>query len=262
MSQFSSWTVRECRPLFLAGALLLGTLDAHAVLEGGAGELRIRPNRVAEDTCRVIREEAERRGLPPPFFARLIWKESAFSPSAVSPKGARGIAQFMGATAAERGLDDPFDPAPALAASAHYLADLQSEFGSLGLAAAAYNAGPARVRAWLAGDGGLPRETEDYVHWITGHPAADWRETKKKFDLLPIAAKLSFGEACLKLALRALSPRAPAGWSAGRTGGKGSGTAGPGIKRVEASAPGRVKFVIQLGERPAAKAEGRKRKRR
>jgi soluble lytic murein transglycosylase-like protein len=48
----------------------------------------------------------------------------------------------MPATANSRGLADPFDPIEAIAQSAKLLRDLRREFGKLGLAAAAYNAGP------------------------------------------------------------------------------------------------------------------------
>ncbi|MEM9370297.1 MAG: lytic transglycosylase domain-containing protein, partial [Pseudomonadota bacterium] len=95
--------------------------------------------------CDTIKSAADRNGLPRPFFARLIWKESRFDIKAVSPVGAQGIAQFMPATAKERGLANPFDPAQAIPASAHYLADLKEAFGNWGLAAAAYNGGPDRV---------------------------------------------------------------------------------------------------------------------
>jgi hypothetical protein len=52
---------------------------------------------------------------------------------------------------AERGLLDPFDPVQASPKAAQLLRELKEQFGNLGLAAAAYNAGPARVRDWLAG---------------------------------------------------------------------------------------------------------------
>jgi hypothetical protein len=95
--------------------------------------------------------------------------------TAVSPVGAQGVAQFMPGTARERGLTDPFDPEQAIPHAAHLLADLNRQFGNLGLAAAAYNGGPGRVSAWLAGTGGLPTETRNYVLAITGSPAEDWR---------------------------------------------------------------------------------------
>lgn len=129
---------------------------------------------VEQALCRMIEGAANRHDLPVDFFTRLIWRESSFRGDAVSPKGAQGIAQFMPGTAAERGLEDPFDPEAALPASAALLADLRTRFGNLGLAAAAYNAGPARVERWLAGQGGLPLETQDYLLFITGRAAEDW----------------------------------------------------------------------------------------
>jgi hypothetical protein len=187
--------------------LPFGKSQSWALLEGGGGSPRIRPDHFPEDTCRVIKEEASKHGLPESFFARLIWKESLFDPSAVSPKGAEGIAQFIPSTAVERGLADSFDVATALTASAHFLSDLEGDFGSLGLAAAAYNAGPTRVQNWLAGASTLPLETQEYVHAITGHTAEDWVEQKDKLRPLPISDDLPFDAACRKLATRELRAR-------------------------------------------------------
>jgi soluble lytic murein transglycosylase-like protein len=122
-----------------------------------------------------MQQQAEARGLPPMPFVRLIWKESRFNPQAVSPKGAQGIAQFMPGTAEERGLDDPFEPKAAIMHSASLLADLRREFGNFGLAAAAYNAGAERVRSWLGGSGSLPWETQNYVQFVTGRAAEEWK---------------------------------------------------------------------------------------
>jgi Transglycosylase SLT domain/SPOR domain len=124
--------------------------------------------------CDVLAAAATENDLPVDFFARLIWQESRFDPTAVSRAGAQGVAQFMPATASARGLADPFDPIQAIAHSAKLLRDLRREFGNLGLAAAAYNAGPRRVRDWLAGRRGLPRETDAYVRIVTGHPPEQW----------------------------------------------------------------------------------------
>ncbi len=130
---------------------------------------------VEQALCRLIDESAKARSLPVPFLTRLIWRESSFRVGVVSPAGAQGVAQFMPGTARERGLLDPFDPEQAIPHAAHLLADLKSQFGNLGLAAAAYNGGAARVSKWLAGDGGLPAETRAYVAAITGVPVDDWR---------------------------------------------------------------------------------------
>jgi hypothetical protein len=128
----------------------------------------------ADDICRAVEQDAAENELPVEFFARVIWQESRFNAQAVSKKGAQGIAQFMPATADWRGLADPFDPIEALKNSAGYLHDLKAQFGNLGLAAAGYNAGPARVSAWLAGRRLLPVETRNYVAIITGWTADDW----------------------------------------------------------------------------------------
>ena len=81
----------------------------------------------------------------------------------------------MPQTAAMRGLTNAFEPLPALRESAAYLGELRTTFGgNLGLAAAAYNAGPGRVERWLAGASGMPQETRDYVQIITGRVVEDW----------------------------------------------------------------------------------------
>jgi hypothetical protein len=112
--------------------------------------------------------------LPVEFFASLIWKESRLDPQALSPRGAAGIAQFMPKTASWRGLIDPYEPQQALRESASLIRDLRVQFGNLGLAAAAYNAGAKRVRDWLNGSGTLPAETRGYVFVITGFSVDEW----------------------------------------------------------------------------------------
>lgn len=159
---------RDLPALLFLLALLLTPVPAHAVAEAAT-------ETVEQALCRLIEGSAKARGLPVPFLTRLIWRESAFRVGAVSPVGAQGVAQFMPGTARERGLTDPFDPEQAIPHAAHLLADLNRQFGNLGLAAAAYNGGPGRVSSWLAGTGGLPTETRNYVLAITGSPAEAWR---------------------------------------------------------------------------------------
>jgi len=127
-----------------------------------------------EEACRSLEGAATKNGIPVEFFARVIWQESRFNAKAVSPKGALGIAQFMPQTASWHGLADPLNVTEALHHSAAYLRELRDRFGNLGLAAAAYNAGPRRVQDWLAGRQGLPKETRAYVAIVTGHAATDW----------------------------------------------------------------------------------------
>src|SRR5438132_12180855 len=80
----------------------------------------------------------------------------------------------MPGTASERRLLDPFDPVQALPKSAEFLSELREQFGNLGLAAAAYNAGPRRVQEWLAGTGFMPAETRNYVLTITDSEPEKW----------------------------------------------------------------------------------------
>lgn len=94
------------------------------------------------------------------LFQALVRVESAFNPSAVSPAGARGLAQLMPDTARALGVDID-DPMQNLDGGARYLLTQIARFGSLDLALAAYNAGPDAVRTY---DGIPPyAETRAYV---------------------------------------------------------------------------------------------------
>ena len=150
---------------------------------------------LATRICASAETNAKANDLEPAFFARLLWRESLFDPNVVSNKGAQGIAQFMPETAARRGLANPFEPMAAVQASAVYLAELKKQFGNIGLAAAAYNAGEMRIEKWLAGLGGLPGETRDYVVFITGHQAEDWKTPSASFEVRAIGiwAKVTEG---------------------------------------------------------------------
>ena len=132
-------------------------------------------HRTPEEICQSVTDAAEKNRLPAPFFIRLLFQESRFKPGAVSPAGALGIAQFMPETSASMGVDNPFDPLQAIPASARLLRELFEQFGNLGLAAAAYNAGPERIQDWLHKGKKLPQETKGYVHTITGRPAVTWK---------------------------------------------------------------------------------------
>jgi Transglycosylase SLT domain/SPOR domain len=129
---------------------------------------------VQDALCRLIENAAREHGVPADFLTSLLWRESSFRAGVVSPKGAQGIAQFMPSTAIARGLLDPFDPEEAIPQAARLISDLTAEFGNLGLAAAAYNAGPARVSRWLRREALLPAETRAYVELITGRTAEEW----------------------------------------------------------------------------------------
>jgi hypothetical protein len=132
-------------------------------------------HRSPREICDTLVEAARSNDLPTPFFIRLLFQESRFKPEVVSSAGAEGIAQFMPETSADMGVHNPFDPLQAIPASARLLRNLFQQFGNLGLAAAAYNAGPKRIQDWLAKKGPLPQETQGYVKTITGRPAETWK---------------------------------------------------------------------------------------
>lgn len=120
-----------------------------------------------------ILELARRFDLSPSLLEAVVWQESRWRADAVSPAGARGLAQLMPGTARDLGVN-PDDPFANLEGGARYLREQLDRFdGNLEKALAAYNAGPGRViRA-----GGVPniRETKQYVAAIMGRLASHSR---------------------------------------------------------------------------------------
>jgi membrane-bound lytic murein transglycosylase D len=127
----------------------------------------------------MIREVLKSRGLPEELaYTAMI--ESGFNPVAVSRVGAKGMWQFMAATARRYGLrvdqwiDERLDPEKSTVAAASYLRDLYNMFGSWALAQAAYNAGEVKVSRAIRATGSsdfwilaktkhLKTETKDFV---------------------------------------------------------------------------------------------------
>jgi hypothetical protein len=177
--------IPDDKPFSEAELPLRPSVDAFAALDAVAdgfdlapmAPIPLPPHRAIPHTevCEALASAAEVNDVPAPFLIRLIWRESGFRQNVISSAGAIGVAQFMPTTAAEHGLDDPFNPLQAVRASARLLRDLIKQFGNVGLAAAAYNAGPRRVQDWLDKRGKLPQETQDYVQNITGKKAEDWK---------------------------------------------------------------------------------------
>lgn len=113
----------------------------------------------------VARAAAAQHGVPEELFLRLVHQESRWNAGAVSPAGARGLAQLMPETAALLGVN-PDDPRQNLEGGARYLRMMYDRFGSWRLALAAYNAGPGAVEQ----HNGVPpyAETTNYVRVILG----------------------------------------------------------------------------------------------
>ncbi len=127
----------------------------------------------------------------PPELAAVVTVESGGNPTALSPKGARGLWQLMPDTARRYGLrvdqrvDERIDPVKSTHAAVRYLADLYLLFNDWSLALAAYNAGENRVQriidetgirqfAQMAAERLLPRETIQYVPAVL-NVMSNWR---------------------------------------------------------------------------------------
>lgn len=124
-------------------------------------------------------------GTVPEDPTEAIWaaqetQESGGKQSAVSPKGATGVAQIMPSTGPEAAkladLEwDPVafkeDPVYNRALGRAYMREQHRRFGNIPTALAAYNAGPGRTQKVLDGEATLPQETRDYIAKITKNAA-------------------------------------------------------------------------------------------
>jgi hypothetical protein len=114
----------------------------------------------------IINEAARTYNIDPKLIMAMVQAESGGNPRAVSKAGAGGLMQLMPETAKELGVSNVFDPQQNIMGGVKYLSQLQNQFGSPQLAAAAYNAGPGNVRKY----GGVPPfpETQNYIKKIFG----------------------------------------------------------------------------------------------
>lgn len=143
----------------------------------GAGWLRLPPRRWAE-FADDIQQASQRHDVPATLIESVIRTESAFDPTAVSPKGAGGLMQLMPQTAAALGVTDRFDPRENIRGGVRHLRYLLDRYqGDVPMALAAYNAGEAAVDAHR----GIPPfpETRAYVERVlqlAGSPATAARQ--------------------------------------------------------------------------------------
>lgn len=232
----------------------------------------------AEEMRGLITPVLERHGVPEDFLYLAVI-ESGLDPRAVSSARAVGPWQFMHFTAREMGLaldwavDERRDPVAATDAAARYLRSLHDRFGDWALAAAAYNAGPWRVRSameiydettfWaLARRGALPRETTHYVPkliaaaqvahdpagtglgYVPPRPTPQWRvvtvEPGSRLDVIAAAAGTSLER------IEALNPHLIRGVSS---------TASPSEVRVPTDGYGQ--FLTAYFQIPADERRGR-----
>jgi hypothetical protein len=124
----------------------------------------------------LIRLAADSFDVDPALVKAVVAAESNFEPRAVSPVGAQGLMQLMPETARAMGVRRPFKPSENIEGGVRYLRTLLDRFDELGLALAAYNAGPHVVERY----GGIPPypETEAYVTRVLSH----YRRYRANFD--------------------------------------------------------------------------------
>ncbi len=172
------------RPFVRAGLFLL--LCAVAACGGPRARLSYAPTQSSYpapgpegDPWGPYIEEASRRfGVPAPWIRAVMHQESGGQEyldgrPITSSAGAMGLMQLMPATYGDLQAQydlggDPYDPRDNIMAGTAYIRQMYDKYGSPGFLAA-YNAGPARVDDYLAGQGGLPAETENYVASIAPH---------------------------------------------------------------------------------------------
>jgi len=129
----------------------------------------------------TVRARAKQNGLDPGLVLGLIRSESAWVEDAHSHADARGLMQVLPSTGKPiarqlklryAGPADLYQPHVSIALGTRHLADVIARYdGSVWLALAAYNAGPAPVERWLAARGSLPHDL-----WVETIP---WRETRE-----------------------------------------------------------------------------------
>jgi hypothetical protein len=203
--------------LFLASGLLIGGASP-----GSAAAQTTLPTVAYSVTsyAAFIDEAAQRFELPANWIRAVLRAESGADPHAVSPAGAMGLMQIMPATWDELrvhyGLGaDPFDPRDNILAGAAYLRQLHDRYGSIRAMLAAYNAGPARYEASLAGKP-LPPETRAYIAALA--PIIDTESAAGATELVRPMAQ-SWREAPLFAAPHDRSNPTDAGFLTPRSGG-------------------------------------------
>jgi soluble lytic murein transglycosylase-like protein len=161
------------QPVAPTGVLSIGgtapDVNGLAIPDQIVGDMQAHAAGIPPQYTAKIAELAARFDLSPSLLEAVVWQESRWRERAVSPAGARGLAQLMPGTARYLGVD-PDDPMQNLEGGARYLREQLDRFdGDLEKALAAYNAGPGRVER----AGGIPRirETQNYVAAILGRLA-------------------------------------------------------------------------------------------
>jgi hypothetical protein len=166
-----SWSA--CGKAALLGLLLLLSACGGGVRTASTGSRGYAPPGPPEDPWGPYITEAARRFSVPPRWIREVMRQESGGRQYLngqpitSDAGAAGLMQIMPATYEELREryslgGDPYDPHDNILAGTGYISELYASYGSPGFLAA-YDAGPHRVDAYLAGRSGLPNETVNYL---------------------------------------------------------------------------------------------------
>jgi hypothetical protein len=135
-------------------------------------------------------QAAERNGIPPQILLAVKNAGEKSNPTAQSPKGAKGVMQFMDATWKEFGVGDPRDPLNSIDAGAKYLRKLYDSYGSWDAAIAHYNGGGAQAALVRGGARPSFKETAAYLDRVKAYVGKDVATTAAKTPELVDAARV------------------------------------------------------------------------
>lgn len=151
----------------------------------------------------TVQAAASKYNIDPKLLSSLIYQESRWNPGAVSPAGARGIAQFMPGTAKEQGVNVA-NPGSSIYGAAKYLRQLiDAHGGDVAKGVASYNGGIGNVNKAIAQGGAnwlslLRPETQAYVPQVLGQQAGGVG------DLLNPQLRTGYGDAAIGALMQGL----------------------------------------------------------
>ena len=155
---------------------------------------------------RAMAAAAKAEGVDPNLLWTIAYNETRFRPWLTSKKGAKGMMQFVPATAARFDLSNPYDAGASITAASRYLKYLSTRFGGrLDSILAAYNAGEGAVSSYMYGRplriraktinaggertiGGVPPYTETTIYVGRGLKVYRWLESSGKFTVNVVRA--------------------------------------------------------------------------
>jgi hypothetical protein len=95
----------------------------------------------------AVNRACKQYNIDPKFVLAVMYRESHFNPNAKSPRGAMGLMQLMPSTAKSYGVQNAHDIEQNIMGGVQFLSKMLKKYnGDTRLAAAAYNAGPGRVK--------------------------------------------------------------------------------------------------------------------